>query len=320
VKRAIYARLEPQLPTGTILASNTSTIPIAQLAQQLQRPDRFCGIHFFNPVRRMRLVEVIRGPKSSDETIATAVAYAKRIGKTPIVVNDGPGFLVNRLLLPYMAESLEMLCEGASIQSLERAAKSFGMPMGPIELYDMVGIDTALFAGRTMWEAFPERIPASPLLAAMVKAGRLGQKSGRGFYRYDAKKKRPVPDPEFDVLLRPYVRDHHEFDQQTITERLFLPMLLEATRALEQGIVRDPRDVDLGLIFGLGFPAFKGGLLFWADTVGAERLLESLARFESLGPRMAPTPLLKELARSHGSFLSPHDTTRQVAAPGKRRS
>ena len=182
VKKQVYAKLEPLLGPRAILASNTSTIPISDLARQLSHPERFCGIHFFNPVRRMKLVEVIRGEKTSDQTVATAVSYAKRIGKSPIVVNDGPGFLVNRLLLPYMNESLELLAEGAKIPDIEKAAQKFGMPMGPITLYDVVGLDTAFYAGRTMWEAFPDRIGASPILPALVKAGRLGQKSGAGFF------------------------------------------------------------------------------------------------------------------------------------------
>ena len=178
VKKQFYARVEPQLKSDAILASNTSTIPISKLAEGLKRPERFCGIHFFNPVRKMPLVEVIRGAKTSDETVATAVAYAKNIGKSPIVVNDGPGFLVNRLLLPYMNESLELIADGAEVKAIERAAKDFGMPMGPITLYDVIGLDTAFYAGRVMWEAFPDRIAASPILAALVKAGRLGQKTG----------------------------------------------------------------------------------------------------------------------------------------------
>jgi 3-hydroxyacyl-CoA dehydrogenase/enoyl-CoA hydratase/3-hydroxybutyryl-CoA epimerase/3-hydroxyacyl-CoA dehydrogenase/enoyl-CoA hydratase/3-hydroxybutyryl-CoA epimerase/enoyl-CoA isomerase len=304
VKRSVYARLEPQLRDNAILASNTSTIPIEQLAAQLKHPERFCGIHFFNPVRRMKLVEVIRGPRTDDSTVATAVAYAKRIGKMPIVVNDGPGFLVNRLLFPYMAEAIEMMCEGVEIKAIERAAKAFGMPMGPIELYDMVGIDTACYAGRTMVEAFPERIPASPLLPAMVKSGRLGQKSGRGFYRYDNKRKRAQPDPELGPLLQPYIQGQQQLDQETIMDRLFLPMLLEATFVLEAGIVRHSRDIDLGLIFGLGFPAFKGGLMFWADTVGADSLLKKLERFESIGERMRPTEMLRDAAAKNRSFYA----------------
>lgn len=301
-KQKVYARIEPLLRDDAILASNTSTIPISHLAERLLHPERFCGIHFFNPVRRMKLVEVVRGRKSSDETIATAVAYSKKIGKVPIVVNDGPGFLVNRLLFPYMNEAIELLCEGASIQEIDRAATSFGMPMGPIELYDMVGLDTALYAGRTLWEAYPDRVAASPLLPALVKAGRLGQKSGAGFFSHRTRKGRPAPDPEFDKLLQPYLRGKRKFEKQELTARLFLPMLLEATRALEDGIVRDPRDVDLGLILGLGFPPFQGGLLFWADRQGAARILEMLKPFEACGARLQPTPSLVDMARSGRTF------------------
>ncbi|MGE0758358.1 MAG: 3-hydroxyacyl-CoA dehydrogenase NAD-binding domain-containing protein [Pirellulaceae bacterium] len=302
VKKKIYTRLEPQLSDQTLLASNTSTIPITDLAGALRHPERFCGIHFFNPVRRMKLVEVIRGQQTSEETIASAVAYAKRVGKMPIVVNDGPGFLVNRLLFPYMQEALELVREGVEIKHIERAAKSFGMPMGPIELYDMVGIDTAFYAGRTMWEAFPERINASPILPALVKAGRLGQKSGAGFFSYANRKRRPEPDPALQQLLAPYLESSTEARAQDLTARLFLPMLLEATRVLQDHIVRDPRDIDLGLIFGLGFPPFRGGLMFWADTQGASRILEMLKPFEQLGTRMRPTPLLLDMAKSGQKF------------------
>lgn len=303
VKKQIFGRLEPQLREDAVLASNTSTIPITKLAESLQRPEKFCGIHFFNPVRKMKLVEVIRGEKTSDETIASAVAYSKKLGKFPIVVNDGPGFLVNRLLLPYMNEALELVAEGAEIKRIEQVAKSFGMPMGPITLYDMVGLDTALYAGRTMWEAFPDRIAASPILPALVKAGRLGQKSGAGFFSYQNRKKRAQPDPELSQFIEPCLKDEQKsFTKDEIETRLFLPMLLEATRILDEKIVRDARDVDLGLIFGVGFPPFKGGLLFWADTLGAEKIVERLKPHEALGERMKTTSLLEHMAKENRKF------------------
>jgi 3-hydroxyacyl-CoA dehydrogenase/enoyl-CoA hydratase/3-hydroxybutyryl-CoA epimerase/3-hydroxyacyl-CoA dehydrogenase/enoyl-CoA hydratase/3-hydroxybutyryl-CoA epimerase/enoyl-CoA isomerase len=303
VKRQIYKRLEPQLRPDAILASNTSTIPITQLAADLEHPERFCGIHFFNPVRQMKLVEVIRGEQTSDQTVATAVAYAKRLGKSPIVVNDGPGFLVNRLLLPYMNEALELIVEGAEIKAIERTAKKFGMPMGPITLYDMVGLDTAFYAGRTMWEAFPDRIAASPILPALVKAGRLGQKSGLGFFSYQNKKRRAEPDPELAKYVDPYIKSKpRDLDVGEIESRLFLPMLLEATRVLQEQLVRNVRDVDLGLIFGIGFPPFKGGLLHWADTLGAAEIVERLKPLESLGVRARPTPLLLDMAANGKKF------------------
>lgn len=301
-KRDLFARLAPQLRPDAILASNTSTIPITRLAEGVPRPERFCGLHFFNPVRRMKLVEVIRGARTSDQTVATAVAFAKRIGKMPIVVGDGPGFLVNRLLFPYMNEAIELLCDGASVKEIDRAATAFGMPMGPITLYDLVGLDTAMYAGLVMFQAFPDRVVASPVVPALVKQGRLGQKSGRGFFSYQNKKGRPEDDPDVENLVAPYRREKRKFSREELTNRLFLPMLLEATRMLDEKIVRDVRDVDLALIFGLGFPPFKGGLLYWADTIGARKLLETIKSLESLGARFQATPLLREMAASSRKF------------------
>ena len=301
-KKQLYAKLEPMMGEKAILASNTSTIPITRLAAGLKRPDRFCGLHFFNPVRRMKLVEVIRGAKTSDETVATAVAFAKRIGKSPIVVGDGPGFLVNRLLFPYMNEAIELLLDGASIKEIDRAATAFGMPMGPLTLYDLVGLDTATYAGMVMYQAFPERVVAAPLVPAMVKLGRLGQKSGKGFFSYQNKKGRAEDDPEVEKLIATYRRGGTKLSREQMQSRLFLPMLLEATRMLEEKIVRDVRDVDLGLIFGLGFPPFQGGLLYWADTIGAKKLVEMVKPLTPLGKRFEPTPLLLEMAASGKKF------------------
>ncbi len=301
-KKKLYARLESLLRPEAILGSNTSTIPITSLAEGLKRPERFCGIHFFNPVRKMPLVEVIRGKATSDETIASAVAYAKSIGKSPIVVNDGPGFLVNRLLLPYMNEALELILEGAEIKLIERVAKAFGMPMGPITLYDVVGLDTCVMAGRVMVEAFPDRTVVNDILMVLLKAGRLGQKTGAGFYAYKKGSERGEPDPKLAELIQPLMRDKRKFTDAEIEARMFLPMVLEATRLLADKVVRDVRDVDLGLIYGIGFPPFKGGLLFWADTLGAAKIVEMLKPLEPLGERARPTPLLLDMARTGKKF------------------
>jgi 3-hydroxyacyl-CoA dehydrogenase/enoyl-CoA hydratase/3-hydroxybutyryl-CoA epimerase/3-hydroxyacyl-CoA dehydrogenase/enoyl-CoA hydratase/3-hydroxybutyryl-CoA epimerase/enoyl-CoA isomerase len=302
-KKELFARLEPQLGPNAILASNTSTIPITRLAANLKHPERFCGLHFFNPPRKMKLVEVIRGAKTSDETVATAVAFGKRIGKMPIVVNDGPGFAINRLLFPYMNEAHELYCEGASLREIDRAATAFGMAMGPITLYDLVGLDTAAYAGMVMYQAFPERVASSPLVPAMMRQGRLGVKSGRGFYSYQNKKGRAEDDPTLDKFTEPYrQKQRRKISREEITNRLFMSMLLEATRMVEDKIVRDVRDVDLGVIFGLGFPPFKGGLLYWADTIGAAKLLEMINPLEQFGPRFKPTQMLVEMAKSGGKF------------------
>jgi 3-hydroxyacyl-CoA dehydrogenase len=302
VKQQIYQRLEARLDPAAILASNTSTLTISSLAGVLHRPERFCGLHFCNPVRIRPLVEVVRGQQTSDATIATAVRHMKRIGKMPIVVQDGPGFLVNRLLSPYLNESLQLLCEGVSITEIDQAAIAFGMPWGPMALYDLIGIDTAFYAGRTMWEAFPDRIAVTPVLPAFIRAGRLGHKTGHGFYSYPNGLERPEPDAAADGLLEPYVRRRPSRGAEEITARLLLPCLLEATRALESGLVSDVRDVDLGMIFGLGFPASKGGLLFWADAIGLENIVELLQPFAKLGTRFQPTALLLDMARQHRKF------------------
>ena len=302
-KRELYAQLEPKLGEQTILCSNTSTIPISDLAKDLKHPERFCGLHFFNPVRKMPLVEVIRGERTSDETIATAVAYAKAIKKSPIVVGDGPGFLVNRVLLPYMNEALLLLEEGAPIKAVDRGATNFGMPMGPITLYDTVGLDVAVHAGEVMQRAFPDRVEHSQILPAMVAAERRGKKNGKGFFDYVADSKgqqKPQPSDEVAQIIQSVVQNPQpEFD---FVDRLFLPMLLEATRLIEDGIVANVRDVDLGLIYGIGFPPFRGGLFCWADTIGAAAIVEKLKMYQDLGKRYEPTTLVLKLAESGKRF------------------
>lgn len=306
-KRHLFARLEPLMRETAILASNTSTIPITQLAEGLESPERFVGLHFFNPVRQMPLVEVIRGKKTSDATVATAVAYARVLGKTPIAMNDGPGFLVNRLLLPYMNEAALLVCEGASIAEVERAAKDFGMPMGPITLFDVVGLDVAVHAGRTMYEAFPDRVVPAEIIQQLLEHKRLGQKVGRGFFDYAPAKGGKPPrgtDSEEVAHLLDKCRTgtQRKFTPEELTDRLFLPMLLEATRVLEDGIVDNARDVDLGLIYGIGFPPFKGGLFFWADQIGAAKIVEKLKPYAKLGKRFEPTKLLAKVAKANAKF------------------
>jgi 3-hydroxyacyl-CoA dehydrogenase/enoyl-CoA hydratase/3-hydroxybutyryl-CoA epimerase/3-hydroxyacyl-CoA dehydrogenase/enoyl-CoA hydratase/3-hydroxybutyryl-CoA epimerase/enoyl-CoA isomerase len=300
-KTQIYRELEPLLRPDAILASNTSTISITRMARSLSRPENFAGMHFFNPVDRMQLVEVIRGEKTSDTTVVTLVALAKRVGKTPIVVKDCPGFLVNRILFPYMNESLVLLEEGASPRAIDKAATAFGMPMGPITLNDLVGLDTALYAGGVVNTAFADRAKSSRILEELVKAGRFGQKSGAGFYSY-AKGNKGTDDPALAVILAKCRTGQRELGSEEITDRLFLPMLTEASRVLMEGIVRDPGDVDMGLILGIGFPAFRGGLLRWADSLGVGKVLEKLKTYEKLGPRFQPTEQIRRLAAEGKGF------------------
>jgi 3-hydroxyacyl-CoA dehydrogenase len=303
VKRAVYAEFEPRLGDRSILGTNTSTIPIARLAAELRVPERFCGIHFFHPVRERPLVEVVRGPKTNEQTIAAAMALAESLGKMAIVVEDGPGFLVNRLLLPYLTEAMELLLDGVPIERVEAVATEFGMAKGPLQLLDEIGLDTAFAGGRVLVEAFGDRVVVSPLMIAMYKAKRFGRKSGAGFFDYaEAGNDRPPIDPFAIERIREWVRPAKQLNDDTILARLLLPMVLEATRVLAEGKVTDPRDVDLGVLFGLGFPAARGGLLHWADTLGAARVVEMLEPLAELGPRVQPTPLLAEMAAGGGKW------------------
>ena len=302
VKTGLFRQLEPHLKPHAILASNTSTISINRMAQAVQRPDKFAGLHFFNPVDRMPLVEVIRGDQTSDETVVTLVALAKRIGKNPIVVRDCPGFLVNRILFPYINESLALLEEGADPRAVDQAAVAFGMPMGPITLNDLVGLDTALFAGRVVNAAFADRAKNTRLLDELVKAGRLGQKSGAGFYSY-AKGSRGADDPAFAAILDRCRTGQRSIDQEEITDRLFLAMLVEASLVLGEGIVQSPGDVDMGLLWGIAFPPFRGGLLRWADTEGLDVIVKKLGKYEKLGKRFQPTAEMRTLANQGKGFF-----------------
>jgi 3-hydroxyacyl-CoA dehydrogenase/enoyl-CoA hydratase/3-hydroxybutyryl-CoA epimerase/3-hydroxyacyl-CoA dehydrogenase/enoyl-CoA hydratase/3-hydroxybutyryl-CoA epimerase/enoyl-CoA isomerase len=300
-KVQVYRDLKSHLKPDTILASNTSTISITRMAQAVARPESFAGMHFFNPVDRMPLVEVIRGERTDDVTVATLVALAKRIGKTPIVVRDCPGFLVNRILFPYMNEAMALLEEGADPRALDKAATDFGMPMGPVTLHDVVGLDTALYAGRVVNTAFADRFKTTRLLDELVAAGRLGQKSGAGFYSY-AKGPRGADDPAFAAILEHCRTGRRTIGPEEMTDRLFLPMLTEASRVLMEGIVREPGDVDMGLILGIGFPAFRGGILRWADTLGLAKVLEMLKHYEGLGLRFHPTEQMRTLAAARKGF------------------
>ena len=296
-----YRQLQSVLRPGTILASNTSAISITRMAKSVEHPENFAGMHFFNPVDRMKLVEVIRGEKTSEETVATLVALARRIGKTPIVVGDCPGFLVNRILFPYLNESLVLLQEGATPRAIDKAATDFGMPMGPITLHDLVGLNTSMHAGHVINTAFADRAAPTRILEELVAAGRLGPDSGAGFYSY-AKGSRGVDDPALEPILAKCRTGRRQIGKEEITDRLFLPMLTEASQVLSEGIVRDPGDVDMGLILGIGFPPFRGGILRWADSLGLGKVLEKLKPYEHLGTRLHPTEQMRKLAAQGKGF------------------
>ncbi len=306
VKKKVLAEVEGQVPSTAIVASNTSTISITRLATALKRPEGFCGMHFFNPVPRMPLVEVIRGQRSSEETIATAVAYAQAIGKTPIVVNDCPGFLVNRVLFPYFAGFLRLLRDGVDYERIDRVMEGWGWPMGPALLLDVIGIDTAVHADRVMAAAFPDRMAhgGKSAIEALLEADRLGQKNGKGFYSWKPEKKgapAKQSDPEAKALLYGS-GSAGDLPDEEIVERTMLPMLLESSRCLEEKIVATPVEVDTALLYGLGFPPFRGGIFRWADAVGAQALQKSAEKHQALGALYAPTAQLSALAGSGQGF------------------
>ena len=305
LKRQVLAEIESIVSPSTVICTNTSTNPIATLADVFSDPTRFCGMHFFNPVRKMSLVEVIRGPDTSDSTVASVVLHAKRLKKVPVVVQDSPGFLVNRVLTPYLHESVELLREGVDPSRIDKVSRRFGMPLGPLELYDMVGLDTAFYAGLVMANAIGDRIDASPVIPALVKAGWLGRKTGTGFYRYkstghDAKIE--CVNEELVDLIDPYRLAEQQMTDDQICDRLFLPMLLESLLVLDEGIVRDGCDIDLAVIHALGFPAFRGGVLAWGGSIGAAEVIRRLDQFNYLGPRMKPPARLLAHAESGRPF------------------
>ncbi|HSG53201.1 MAG TPA: fatty acid oxidation complex subunit alpha FadB [Rheinheimera sp.] len=307
VKGAVLKEVEGLIAEDAILTSNTSTISIDSLAANLSRPQNFCGMHFFNPVHRMPLVEVIRGKDTSDETVAAVVAYAARMGKSPIVVNDCPGFFVNRVLFPYFAGFSKLVLDGADFAQVDKVMeKQFGWPMGPAYLLDVVGLDTAYHCTDVMAAGFPTRMAKldNDPVAAMYKADRYGQKNGVGFYAYskDAKgKPKKDIDPAALNLLAGIAADKQEFSADDIIARVMVPMINETIRCLEEGIVASAAEADMGLIYGLGFPPFRGGPLRYADTIG-------LANFVALADKYAHL----------GEIYQVTDKTRAMASAGQR--
>lgn len=300
VKRAVMAEVEQVVPERTVVASNTSTIPIASIARDARHPERLLGMHFFSPVEKMPLLEVIPTDRTSPDAIATAVQFGRRMGKTVIVVQDRPGFWVNRILSPYLNEAGLLLAEGTPIEVIDRAMTRFGFPVGPIALLDEVGIDVAVKASGVMHAAFGDRMTPGPGIAKMVEAGRLGRKAGRGFYAYHEGHKTD-PDPEAYRLLG--VRPLASVDKAEVERRLVYIMLNEAALAAAEGVVRSARDADIGAIFGIGYPPFRGGPLRYMDTLGAVEVVRTLEGLVlAHGPRFTPAPVLREIARTGETF------------------
>jgi len=308
VKHAVLAEVEGQVTEDTIITSNTSTISITYLAEALKRPENFCGMHFFNPVHMMPLVEVIRGEKTSDRAIATTVAYAKAMGKTPIVVNDCPGFLVNRVLFPYFGGFARLIGMGADFQRVDKVMEKFGWPMGPAYLMDVVGMDTGHHGRDVMAEGYPDRMADKTRTAVdvMYDAGRLGQKTGSGFYAYEMDKKgkpKKVVDAKAYELLKEVVLEQREFTDEEIIEIMMVPLCLETVRCLEDGIVESAADADMGLVYGIGFPPFRGGALRYIDTIGVAEFVAIADKYAEFGAMYAPTEKLREMAKNGQKFF-----------------
>jgi 3-hydroxyacyl-CoA dehydrogenase/enoyl-CoA hydratase/3-hydroxybutyryl-CoA epimerase len=300
IKRQILRDVEAIVRPDCIFASNTSTIPIAQLAAASMRPETVCGMHFFSPVNKMPLLEVIAAPKSSPATIATAVAVGKKLGKTVIVVRDGVGFYTTRILTPYMNEAAYLLAEGLAIDEVDRALVEFGFPVGPITLLDEVGIDIGSKVAKIVHEGLGPRLAPPTALEKVLADGRLGRKNRRGFYLYDAsskgKKDKRIDETVYDLL--PDGRKRKTIPAKELTGRVVLQMVNEAVRCLGEGILRSPRDGDIGAVFGLGFPAFRGGPFRYVDRVGAGAIVDELESYRSrFGARFEPAALLLEQAK-----------------------
>lgn len=306
IKQKVLAELELLVDESTIITSNTSTISIDELAGALIRPEKFCGMHFFNPVPLMPLVEVIRGAQSSDATIATAVAYAKKMGKTPIVVNNCPGFLVNRILFPYFGAFSRLIYDGADFNQIDRAMESFGWPMGPAYLLDVIGVDTAVHCQDVMAKGFDRMsLDFDSAIDKLYERKDLGQKSGKGFYAYETDKRgRPkkVANADIEELIGSVQASKRDFEDTEIVERMMVALCIETSRCLEDGIVETSIEADMGLILGLGYPAFRGGALRYVDSLGVAEFCASADKYAGLGELYHPTVAMREMAASGASY------------------
>lgn len=319
VKAKVLAETEAQVGENSVLATNTSTIPVSQLARALKRPENFCGMHFFNPVHRMPLVEVIRGEQTSEATLAKVVAWASKMGKTPIIVNDCPGFFVNRVLFPYFAGFSLLLRDGADFRQIDKVMeKQFGWPMGPATLLDVVGLDTAHHAQSVMADGFPTRMKKDyrDAIDALFEAQRFGQKNQRGFYAWESDKKgktSKVADAETDALLQSVSAPKREFSDEEIIARMMIPMINEVVRCLEEQVIASPAEADMALIYGLGFPPFHGGAFRYLDTLGSAAFIAQAQQFANLGPLYALPQLLTDKAQRNESWYPPAEPINEAA-------
>jgi 3-hydroxyacyl-CoA dehydrogenase/enoyl-CoA hydratase/3-hydroxybutyryl-CoA epimerase len=308
IKKNILAEAETKVGENAVIVSNTSSLSITEMSHALKNPKRFAGMHFFNPVNRMPLVEVIRGQETSDETVATVVKLTKKLGKTPIVVKDVAGFLVNRILLPYMNEAAYLLQDGAEVTRIDAVIERFGMPMGPFFLADVVGIDVGVKVAHSLQESYGERMRVADILDEIYKNHKelLGKKSKKGFYLHESKK---VMNSEINAILIKVQREkgiHPIFIRdEDIADRCILMMVNEAAKCLEENVVKNARYLDMAMIMGCGFPAFRGGVLRYADSYGIKKVVSRLEEFNKKYPkRFEVSKLLLEMAQKGQKFYS----------------
>lgn len=303
LKRKIFSEIENVVKEDAIIASNTSSLPISEMSKQMKHPERFLGMHFFNPPNRMPLVEIVAGEKTSPEALATAVELCKRFKKVPIVVKDCPGFLVNRIFMMAANEAAWMLQEGVEMERLDRLMRKFGMPMGPFVLADEVGNDVAYKVTQTFFDAYGDRMKIPEITKAVYDAGLYGKKIGKGFYLYNGEKRKE--NPQIHELLQKIKTEKRQISDEDVVDRLTLSMANEASRCLEEGVVKDPMYVDMALIYGTGFPPFRAGLLHYVDSLGVKNVVSKLEAFSKVyGERFKPSNRLRQMAEEGRSFYS----------------
>ena len=301
LKQTMVADIEANCKENTIFASNTSSIPIAQIAEKASRPENVVGLHYFSPVDKMPLAEIIAHDNTSDETISTTVEFARKQGKTPIVVKDGAGFYVNRILAPYMNEAANLLLAGEPIEHIDKSLVKFGFPVGPVKLLDEVGIDVGTKIIPILVDAFGERFTAPEAFDKVLADDRKGKKNQKGFYLYEGKKPGKEVDESIYSLLN--VTPSSTKSEKEVAERCVLMMLNEAARCLEEGVIRNPRDGDIGAIFGIGFPPFLGGPFRYMDTLGLSKVVEKLRHYAAKsGDKFTPCDYLVTMAEDNKTF------------------
>ncbi|GGY59240.1 3-hydroxyacyl-CoA dehydrogenase NAD-binding domain-containing protein [Marinobacter zhanjiangensis] len=314
LKHKVLDQLEAVVHDDTLIATNTSSLRIDDIGQHMKHPQRFVGMHFFNPVPVMPLVEIIQGTRTSDESVSTAVTWALKMGKTPIVVQDCPGFLVNRILTAYTRAFLQLVEKGADFEHVDRSMEAFGWPMGPAYLEDVIGIDTGSHVSDVISAGYPERMPhiENDAFRLMKSKDRLGQKNGKGFYEYtpdDSGRPQKHSSAEAHELLMEIQPDgQKDFSVEEIQQRMMLAMITEAVHCLEDKVVNSAEELDTALLMGVGFPRDKGGAMRYADSLGAKAILEQCEQYRHLGIQYEPTATIRKLAETGGSFYDEFPT------------